>query len=37
MSKIQNLDFPDISRYPKTLEWIRMFEEDLLNKNKFDK
>ncbi len=32
MSKIQNLDFPDISRYPKTLEWIRMFEEDLLNK-----
>ena len=31
MSKIQNLDFPDISAYPKTLEGIRMFEEELLN------
>jgi DNA helicase-2/ATP-dependent DNA helicase PcrA len=31
MSKIQNLDFPDVSKYPKTLEGIRMFEEDLLN------
>ena len=31
MSKIQNLDFPDISKYPKTLEGIRVFEEDLLN------
>jgi DNA helicase II / ATP-dependent DNA helicase PcrA len=30
MSKIQNLDFPDISKYPKTLEGIRQFEEDLL-------
>jgi DNA helicase II / ATP-dependent DNA helicase PcrA len=31
MNKIQTLDFPDISTYPKTLEGIRMFEEDLLN------
>ena len=31
MSRIQNLDFPDIRAYPKTLEGIRMFEEDLLN------
>lgn len=31
MSKIQNLDFPDISKYPKTLEGIRMFEEELLS------
>lgn len=31
ISKIQNLDFPDISKYPKTLEGIRMFEEKLLN------
>ncbi len=31
MDKIQTLDFPDISKYPKTLEGIRMFEEDLLN------
>ena len=31
MGKIHTLDFPDISKYPKTLEWIRMFEEDLLN------
>lgn len=31
MSKIENLDFPDISKYPKTLEGIRMFEEDLLS------
>jgi len=31
MNKIRNLDFPDISKYPKTLEGIRMFEEDLLN------
>ena len=30
MSRIQNLDFPDISKYPKTLEGIRMFEEELL-------
>ena len=29
-NKIQILDFPDISKYPKTLEGIRMFEEDLL-------
>ncbi len=32
-NKIQILDFPDISRYPKTLEGIRMFEEDLLEWN----
>jgi hypothetical protein len=25
------MNFPDISKYPKTLEWIRQFEEDLLN------
>jgi PD-(D/E)XK nuclease superfamily len=31
MSKIWSLDFPDVSAYPKTLEGIRMFEEDLLN------
>jgi hypothetical protein len=31
MSKIWSLDFPDVSKYPKTLEGIRMFEEDLLN------
>jgi hypothetical protein len=31
MGKIRTLDFPDISKYPKTLEGIRMFEEDLLN------
>ncbi|MBP9812649.1 PD-(D/E)XK nuclease family protein, partial [Candidatus Gracilibacteria bacterium] len=30
MSKIKNLDFPDISKYPQTVEGIRMFEEDLL-------
>lgn len=31
MSKIQSLNFPDVSKYPKTLEGIRMFEEDLLS------
>jgi DNA helicase II / ATP-dependent DNA helicase PcrA len=31
MSKIESLDFPDISKYPKTLEWIRQFEEDLIS------
>ncbi len=31
MSKIKNLDFPDISKYPQTVEGIRMFEDDLLN------
>jgi hypothetical protein len=30
MNKIGSLDFPDISKYPKTLEGIRMFEEELL-------
>ena len=30
MQKIQNLDFPDTSHYPKTLEGIRQFEEDLI-------
>lgn len=29
--KIDTLDFPDISKYPKTLEGIRMFEEELIN------
>ncbi len=33
MGKIQSLDFPDISNYPKTMEGIRMFEEDLLSDN----
>jgi DNA helicase-2/ATP-dependent DNA helicase PcrA len=31
MTKIKNLDFPDISKYPQTVEGIRMFEDDLLN------
>lgn len=31
MSKIESLNFPDISKYPKTLDGIRQFEEDLLN------
>lgn len=31
MSKIESLDFPDITKYPKTLEGIRQFEEDLLS------
>jgi DNA helicase II / ATP-dependent DNA helicase PcrA len=31
MWKIKTLDFPDISKYPKTLEGIRMFEENILN------
>jgi DNA helicase II / ATP-dependent DNA helicase PcrA len=31
MTKIRTLDFPDISTYPKTVEGIRMFEEDLLS------
>lgn len=31
MTRIRNLDFPDISKYPQTVEWIRMFEEDLLS------
>ncbi len=33
MRKIQNLDFPDISHYPKDINGIRQFEEDLLNGN----
>lgn len=33
MSRIQGLDFPEVSRYPQTLEGIRMFEEDLLSGN----
>jgi hypothetical protein len=33
MTKIKNLDFPDISKYPPTVEWIRMFEEDLIHWN----
>ena len=28
--KIQSLDFPDISKYPKDLTGIMAFEEDLL-------
>ena len=31
MAKIESLDFPDITKYPKTLDGIRQFEEDLLN------
>lgn len=31
MKKIQNLDFPDIQKYPQTVEGIRMFEEELLS------
>jgi DNA helicase II / ATP-dependent DNA helicase PcrA len=31
MNHIRNLDFPDISKYPQTVEGIRMFEEDLLS------
>jgi len=31
MSKIESLNFPDINKYPKTLDGIRQFEEDLLN------
>ena len=30
MNKVQNLNFPDTSHYPKTLEGIRQFEEDLI-------
>jgi DNA helicase II / ATP-dependent DNA helicase PcrA len=30
MTKIKKLDFPDISKYPQTVEGIRMFEDDLL-------
>lgn len=33
MNRIRTLDFPDISKYPQTVEGIRMFEEDLLNDN----
>lgn len=33
MTKIKDLDFPDISKYPPTVEWIRMFEEDLIQWN----
>lgn len=28
--KIESLDFPDITKYPKTLEGIRMFEDDII-------
>jgi hypothetical protein len=31
MNRIRTLDFPDISKYPKTVEGIRMFEEELLS------
>jgi hypothetical protein len=31
MNRIRTLDFPDISKYPQTVEGIRMFEEDLIN------
>lgn len=31
MSKIESLEFPDITKYPKTLDGIRQFEEELLN------
>ncbi|MCH8518330.1 ATP-dependent helicase [Candidatus Gracilibacteria bacterium] len=30
MTKIENLDFPDVSHYPQSYEGIRQFEEDLL-------
>mgnify|MGYP002776069401 FL=1 len=30
IQKIEALDFPDVSKFPKTLEWIRMFEEELI-------
>lgn len=33
MRHIREVDFPDVSRYPQTLEGIRMFEEDLINGN----
>ncbi len=29
--KIMDLDFPDISKYPQTIEGIKQFEDDLLN------
>lgn len=28
---ISEMSFPDISKYPKTLEWIRQFEDNLIN------
>jgi hypothetical protein len=28
--RIQNLDFPDISKYPPTMAGIKAFEKDLL-------
>jgi hypothetical protein len=31
MAKIESLDFPDITKYPKTLDGIRQFEEDILS------
>lgn len=31
MNRIRTLDFPDISKYPKTVDGIRMFEEELLS------
>lgn len=30
---IRTLRFPDIRKYPETVEWIRQFEEDLINWN----
>ncbi|GAB0174414.1 MAG: hypothetical protein HHAS10_02930 [Candidatus Altimarinota bacterium] len=33
MSKIKTLDFPDVKKYPQTIEGIRMFEEDLIAGN----
>lgn len=33
MSKIQDLDFPDVSQYEKSLDGIRQFEEDLIQWN----
>lgn len=31
MKHIRDVDFPDVSLYPKTLEGIRSFEDDLIN------
>ena len=30
MNKVRNLSIPNVSNYPESLEWIRQFEEDLI-------